>query len=407
MSKREKFKFPKDFLWGAATSSHQIEGGLTNNWSEWEDSRLSQLSKEQLKYGKENYRSNSKYSCDSYNHYKEDVKVLKELGLKAYRFSIEWSRVEPEKGVFDFEGLQYYKNLVKELRANGIEPVVTLWHWTVPIWLRDEGGVFAKDFKRYFLRMSKQVLETISSDVKYWITINEPEVFSMCSYLTGEWPPNKRNIFRFLQFYIFTFPSVHKGTYELIKGYNPESMVSFAKNDAYIEAYNRNIWNVLVANISKWFASYLQLDLVKNHLDFIGLNYYFHHRVGILGIRKMDDRVKDVGWWYKSELICPLMEELHSRYHLPILITENGLADSKDEYRAKWIEKTVNAMSDCMQDGVDIIGYLHWSLLDNFEWSSGFRPKFGLISVDPESKARNIKDSAKYYSEIVKNSGII
>ncbi len=401
MEKNISKNFSKDFLWGASTSSHQIEGGLTNNWSEWEDLRVSELSTEQLKYGEDNYRSNSKYSCDSFNHYKEDVKVLKELGLKAYRFSIEWSRVEPEKGVFDFKGLEYYKNLVKELRANDIEPVVTLWHWTIPLWLKEEGGVFAKDFKKYFVRMSKQVLETISSDVKYWITINEPEVFSMSSYLTGDWPPNEKNVFKFLQFYLFTFPSVHKATYELIKEYNKDSMVSFAKNNAYIEPYNSMPWNILVAHVFRWFGDYLQIDLVKDHLDYIGLNYYFHHRVGVLGIKNGNEKVTDLDWWFKPESIGPLMKGMYKRYKLPIMITENGLADSEDKNRSEWIEETVKAMSDCIEDGVEIIGYLHWSLLDNFEWAFGFWPQFGLVSVDSKTKKRTIKKSAYFYKDIV------
>jgi len=399
--------FPKNFLWGASTSSHQIEGGLTNNWSKWELERVPHLSKEQLKHGIDNYISNSKYSCESFTHYKQDVKVAKEMGLKAYRFSIEWSRIEPEKGVFDFNGLEYYRSLIKELKRNGIEPVVTIWHWTVPLWLEKEGGVCSKGFTEYFLRMTKQILENISEDVTYWITINEPEVFSTLSLLTGKWPPNKRNIFRFLQFYIFTFPKIHKEVYRLIKGYNPNTKVSFAKNSAYIQPYNRNIWNIAIANIFRWFANDLQVDLVKGYLDFFALNFYFQNSVGIKGIRNENDRVTDLGWWFKPESIGQLMNEIYDRYKLPILITENGISTRNEEHRIEWIERTVKAMSECLESKVEIIGYLHWSLLDNFEWSDGFGPRFGLVSVNSDTKKRSIKDGGKYYSQIIKNNGII
>lgn len=394
-------------MWGVATSSHQIEGGLRNNWTKWEEGRAKNLTSEQLKYGRENYLSNSKYSCDSFNHYKEDIQVIKGLGLKTYRFSIEWSRIEPEKGVFDFEGLQYYKKLVKELRENNIEPIVTLWHWTIPVWLEEEGGVLAREFEKYFLRMCLQVLESISSDVKYWITINEPEAFSNNSLLKGQWPPNEKNILKFLNFYAFIFPSVHKKTYKLIKKFNSKSMVSFAKNNSYIRGYNNSIWNVLVASILRWFINYLQIDLVKGYLDYIGLNFYFQNNVGIKGLKNENDKVSDLGWWLKPQSIEFVLNELHERYKLPILITENGLADSKDIYKNWWIEESVKAMYKSIKKGSKILGYCHWSLLDNFEWAEGFWPKFGLVSVDPKTKERNIKQSGKFYSKIVKNNGII
>lgn len=399
--------FPKNFLWGAATSSHQTEGGLTNNWSKWEEVRVSQLSKDELKYGVENYESNSKQSCGSFNCYKEDVRILRELGLKAYRFSIEWSRIEPEKGKFDYKGLEYYKKLVKELRKNNIEPVVTLWHWTIPLWLEEEGGVFSKNFFTYFLRMSKQVLEVLNEDVTYWITINEPEVYSLNSYLTGEWPPCEKNVLKFLRFYLFTFPRVHKKTYSLIKEYNPKSMVSFAKNNSYVQPYNNKIWNKIVANIFRWFSNYLQLDLVKGYMDFIGLNFYFTNDIGIRGLKNKNDRVNDLGWWFKPESIEFVINELWDRYKLPILITENGLADKEDKDRVEWIDTTIKAMSNSSKSGVILIGYLHWSLLDNFEWAYGFWPKFGLVSVDPNTKKRTIKESGKHYSNIVERNGII
>lgn len=395
-----KFKFPKDFLWGAATSSHQVEGGLTNNWSEWELKRAS----EDFKYTSEVYLSNSKYSCESFKYYKEDIKVLEELGLNAYRFSIEWSRIEPKKGEFSVKGIQYYRDLIKELKKEKIEPVVTLWHWTIPVWLEREGGVCSKDFVYYFLRFSEFVLKNISEEVKYWITVNEPEVFSLLSLLQGKWPPNKRNVFRFLQFYFFTFPSMHKGAYMLIKKYNKKAQVSFAKNSAFFLPKSSNFLNVLIKNITRWFSNFLLLDLVKDHLDYIGLNYYFFHTVGFKGLTSEEENVKKYGEWFKVESIQEVIKEAYSRYSLPILITENGTADRGDEKREKWIRVTLESLGRCLKSDIKVIGYLHWSLLDNFEWSDGFKPKFGLVSVNPKSKKRDIKKSGYYYKKYIKDA---
>jgi beta-glucosidase len=399
--------FHKNFLWGASTSSHQIEGGLTNNWTKWEEERLSKLSKEQLKRGRDNYLSNSKYSCESFKNYQEDIKVLKELGLNAYRFSIEWSRIEPTKGVFNKQGLQYYEELVKELRKNGIEPVVTLWHWTIPLWLEQEGGVMSKKFSQYFQKMTEKVLESISKDVIYWITINEPEVFSTMSYLKGQWPPNKKNVLQFLKLYLFTFPKVHKEVYMLIKGKNPKSKISFAKNNQCIRSYNNKIWNKVVAKVFKWFTNYLQIELVKKYMDYIALNYYFQTHMGIRGIENGNERVSDLGWWFKPKGIEGVIKDLYCRFNLPILITENGIADSSDRNRREWIEKTIGSISECIREDVNLIGYLHWSLLDNFEWAEGFWPKFGLVSIDSDTKRRVVKDSGVFYSKIVRKNGIM
>ncbi len=384
---------------GTATSSHQIEGGLKNSWSEWEAKRVKKLSTG-LKGPADNYLSNSRYSCDSFTNWQKDIGAIKQMGLNAYRFSIEWSRIFPEKGKIDHESIKYYKNLIKELRANNIEPIVTLWHWTIPIWLDREGGITSKEFLKQWQIFVNLIVREMSGLVDYYITVNEPEVFSSQSLLLGRWPPNKRSLLKFFKFYVRIFPEMHKFAYKSIRKHNPTAKISFAKNNAYFEPYNNLPWNRLSAKVASWYSNWLQLDLVRDYLDFIGLNFYFHNKIGILGIRNDNDRVTEMGWWFKPESIYEAIMQLHKRYDMPIMVTENGLATNDSDERKDWLRKTFKALERSKKDGADIIGYLHWSLLDNFEWTEGFEPKFGLVSVDPISKKRTVKECGEYYGRL-------
>jgi len=183
----QDYIFPKDFYWGAATASHQVEGNNHNDWSEWEKSekRIQDLKKSGLfdKYGQDNFISGR--GADHYNKYKEDFKLAKELGHNATRFSIEWSRIEPKEGKFDQKAIDHYKDVIKTLKELDIEPFVTLWHWPIPIWLRDKGGLESSEIPKYFVRYAKKVVEALGDDVKFWITLNEPLVNTSISYVQG------------------------------------------------------------------------------------------------------------------------------------------------------------------------------------------------------------------------------
>ena len=397
--------FPPDFYWGASTSAYQIEGSIEdNNWGNWVEENSVKAS-EKYKKDRPEYMSNENYedacnpenyitgdACSSYNQYKEDIKLLRELGLNSYRFSIEWSRIEPEKGKFSEEGIQYYKNLVKELRENDIEPFVTCFHWTIPIWLEEEGGLVSKNMPEYFGRYVEYLVDNLGDDVKYWTTINEPVVVSFASYMLGDWPPQKRNPILFYKA-INNLVEMHQEGYSAIKEFNSELQVSIAKQNAYVESYNENPINKLIANVGRYFWF---LDRVKDNLDYIGLNYYFHRKVGIFGIKDPEELLSDMGWWMDPDSIYYPIKELWERYRLPIYITENGLADREDKDREWWLDETVEALKRSLDEGVDLRGYMHWSLLDNFEWAEGYWPRFGLATRD-----RKIKDSGYYYRDLI------
>jgi beta-glucosidase len=402
--------FPADFYWGASTSAYQIEGSIeNNNWELWLENH-SIVESEKYKRVRPEYMSDENYrdacnpdnyingkACDSFNKYKEDVKILKDLGLNSYRFSVEWSRIEPEKGKFSQEGIQYYKDLVKELKSNDIEPFLTCWHWPVPLWLEEEGGLLSKNIPEYFESYVEFLVENLGEDVKYWITINEPMSVSSASYLIGEWPPQKKNPILYYKV-INNLVKMHKVGYLAIKEYDEDLEVSIAKQNPYFEAYNNNPINKIVAKAARYFYNFMFLDRVKDYLDYIGLNYYFHYRIGVFGIKNKEKPLSDMGQWMDPKGIYYPLKELKDRYELPVYITENGVADREDQYRVWWLDETVEAMREALGYGVDLRGYMHWSLLDNFEWSNGYWPRFGLVTRD-----REIKGSGYYYRDLVEN----
>jgi len=407
--------FPKQFLWGASTSSHQIEGGNVNNWSEWGKKTAEkraknipnwyEFPKELLEIAKDPKSRISGKACNSFELWREDIKLLKELGLNSYRFSIEWSRIFPEKGVVSKKGLKYYKDLINGLKANNIEPVLTCWHWTLPLWIEKEGGLMAKDIEKYFKEYFDILAENFGEDIKYWVSINEPSVITSQSYLVGVWPPQKKSPFIWFYLYYFRMVKIHKIGYESIKRVNKEALIGVAKHNTVMESYNNMPWNILITKLGDFFWNHWYLKKIHKYLDFIGLNFYFHQKIGIRGIKNDNDRLSDMGWWLRPDSLYRALMDL-KRYNLPIIITENGVADFKDQYREWWLDESFNAMNKALEDGINLIGYLHWSLLDNFEWAEGFWPKFGLVKVDLKTFERKIKKSGYYYKDLIEKNWI-
>lgn len=411
-----EYRFPKGFLWGAATASHQIEGGLINNWTKWEEENAQRLSSEGQRPSEpklrtfaseqENYKSNSKYSPESFKYWEKDLGVIKGLNLKAYRLSVEWSRIQPEKGVFDKDAIQYYKEYLSEIKKNNIKVVLTCWHWTMPLWLGEEGGLLSKNIYKYFKEYVSFLAKELSEVVDYWITINEPESFSN-SYLIGRWPPGVKNPITFHRVYQKILPKMHIDAYKTIKEIDKDKPVSLSKSISYNESYNGYFWNRYLSLVINKYINTSTLDKVIEYVDFLGVNFYFYNRAGIRGLRNDNDKISDLGWWLQPDKIFNVLVSLKERYNKPIFITENGLATINEEKRIWWIEETVKAMYKAIEEGVELVGYLHWSLLDNFEWDKGFWPKFGLVSIDPNTKERKIKKGGEFYSKIIKENGII
>ncbi len=408
--KNKILKFPEGFLWGAATSAHQVEGGNKNDWSEWEKKNAECLASEaknkwqawqQKKFPEmfdpENYISGR--ACDHYNRYGEDFDIAKSLGMNAFRISIEWSRIEPEEGKFDEQKIEHYRKVLKAIRVRGMEPFVTLWHFTNPLWLEKMGGVECKKFPFYFSRYAEHVAINFRGLIDYWTTFNEPTVIILKAYLRQEWPPAKKNIFSVVKIYK-RFSEAHRKAYEKIHKISKNNKVGMVSAMSCLETDNKKSpldkVSVIVAN---YFSNNKMLKLVKEKSDFLGVNYYRRMRIKFpLILKEYSGEATDLGWGMNSEGIYNILKDL-KKY-----ITENGLADAKDEKREKFIKDHLCWVHKAIQEGADVRGYFHWSFLDNFEWDKGFWPRFGLVEMDYKTMERKIRPSALGYKKICENN---
>lgn len=422
-----EFIFPKDFLWGAATSSHQVEGNNTNNdWWEWEQTRPPQ--------------TRSGQACDQWNRFEEDFQLAQELGHTAHRFSIEWSRIEPQEGQWDSLALDHYAQVIRSLRSKGIEPIVTLHHFTLPLWLARQGGWYSEKTPKLFARYVEKVTESLGGDVHYWMTLNEPVVYTYKSYLIGEWPPGKKSsqeAFKVFENLLLG----HVLAYEKIKAIYAqenwkEPMVGIAQSVLIFRACSdRSLRDRVAARFRHWMFNHLfvqalvrgrayciglfSIHLPKaNTLDFIGLNYYTRDFVrqngygfpGILGqactatVEQDRHTAKDnfLSWEIYPKGLSTFLKDF-SRYKLPLLVSENGIGTDDDAERSEFILEHLKAMVQAMEEGAPLIGYLYWSLLDNYEWAEGFVPRFGLIEVNYTTQERTVRESARKFEDIIRS----
>jgi len=410
-----ELKFPQGFLWGAATSAHQVEGGNVNDWTEWEKANAERLAQEagqkwQLwqqeqfpeMFKPENYISGR--ACDHYNRFREDFDIAKSLGHNAHRFSIEWSRIEPQEGKFDEKEIEHYRQVILALRERGLEPFVTLWHWTNPVWVRDLGGPESKKFPLYFSRYVKYVVEKLGDSVEYWCTLNEPTSVIVNSYQRGNWPPQKRSFLAVQKVYK-NLAAAHNLAYDEIHKINSGTQIGVANILNYFEPQNKSsILDKLALKIAKYYSNEEFLKLTKNKHDFLTAQYYFYNKIKFPSrINNKAEVNSDMDWGIRPEGLYYILKEL-KKYSKPIYITENGLADVKDDRRADFIKGHLKWIHKAIEEGVDVRGYFYWSLLDNFEWDKGFWPRFGLVEIDYETLERKIRPSAYEYAKICKNN---
>lgn len=414
-----ELKFPEGFWWGSGTSAHQIEGDNHNDWSEWEKSprRIARLKKE----GRDPSDFISGKACDSYVRYEEDFDIAKKLNQNIHRFSIEWSRIEPEEGRFDREAMHHYVNVVKALRERGIEPMITLWHFTNPIWFAEKGGWLNKKSPEYFTRYAKYVVDNLKDKVGLWITFSEAaSVYTGFSYLNGHWPPQHRNPFEYIKVRNNFIKAQALAYCEIKKIYNVQP--SFSGNDGYM-SHNVEVGlvenNTFSAGGNRWYEKIIGKfynyqrnlyfwDKTLPYYDFLGLNYYqVDRRVpGSYRILSKQDQMTEMDWETYPKGIYYRLLEL-KKFKKQIYITENGIADRADEKRAKFIKDHLYWIHKAITDGVDVRGYMYWSLLDNFEWHRGFKPKFGLVEVDFNTFERKIRPSALEYAKICRENTLI
>lgn len=414
----------QEFLWGAGTSAHQVEGGNDrNDWWDWE--KLP---------GKIRNGDRSGSACLGWERYEEDLDLLRSFGLDAYRFSIEWSRIEPTPGRYDEASLDHYRRVLLACRARGITPMVTLHHFTNPRWFAELGGWETNENIAHFERFARLAGERYGDLVDLWITINEPEVLALRGYDDGAWPPEVKNRSRALVVIANLLEAHGRASAALREtdrtdadGDGMAALIGVAKHWVLLEPLHRwnplehlsaaiqfGVFNMAIARALSGKPIDLHIpgarrvqrsvDALQGSSDFIGINYYTRWMVDLFGKEPRRPRpgaeVSDLGWEFYPEGLEKALVRCAS-FGLPLYVTENGIADGADRLRPDFIRKSLAALDRARARGADVRGYFHWSLLDNFEWNDGYHGKFGLSAVDfaDAARPRTPRPSAAVYAQ--------
>lgn len=413
-----------NFLWGASIANYQTDGCENTQWAKWERENAERLAKNYLaEYSYLNHSNKIKqeatsvpnYICGSgikhRENYKSDIVLFKKLGWNAFRFSIEWAKIEPSQGKYNMKEIMFIKKYIQELKQNGITPVVTLWHWTAPLWFTDKGAFENKKNIKYFIDYCKFVLEQLKNCIKYILVLNEVMIYACCSYYIGLWPPMKKNLYttvRVSKNLANAFNVISKEA----KKINNNFLISIAHNTTNYNVLDKKIKSKLLSKILIWFGDYFFLNKTYKNMDFLGINWYGENIIENGEVKSFVDtkytrslnhnELADNGWKCEPAKISTSLKRLYKKYHLPIMISENGLADANDKKRIVFIKETLKSIDECKENGVRFIGYLHWSAFDNFEWDKGFWPKFGLIEASYINSIRTPRKSALWYCEEIK-----
>lgn len=402
------------FLWGVATSAFQLEGSPYADWTSWDEIL-------QVKPRVTNH----------YELYKQDLGLLHEVGVNAYRFSIEWSRIEPREGFWDSDVIAHYQEIIDILRSGGIEPMVTLNHFTHPLWFIKKYPWHTDKAAEKFLSFVENIVAALKG-VRYWITFNEPYVLILAGYFEGCTPPGIRDAglgIKALENILIS----HAKAYDIIHAAYPDALVSVAHNMAALAPWHRwSPFDRLLARIAKYFYNHSLIDAfltgtlklefpfqkmreipvpIKGKLDFFGVNYYTRLHMRFNPLKKMGVEMRhrdidgrgltDMGWEIYPRGLEKVLRYA-SRLGVPLIITENGIATRNSERKIAYMKKHVDALERSIADGIDVRGYFYWSLIDNYEWLQGLDARFGLYQVDFETLERIPTNAAAYYSYIIK-----
>ena len=400
-------QFPHNFLWGAATSAYQVEGNnLNSDWWEWERRvGLKEISGEATRH---------------YQLYKADFDLAKLLNHNCHRLSIEWSRIEPKEGKFLNNEIDHYIDVILSLRQRNLEPLVTLHHFTNPLWFSRLGGWLNKKAVDYFLRYVERIVEPLCDQVKYWITINEPIVYMYYAYMLGKWPPQEKSFFKAAKVkenLILAHIRSYKLIHEIYKKRNLVlPSVSLANNTMVFVPCSLTLRNKIATYLRdrEFNFEFIEKLIRAESLDFVGINYYTRSLIDIenYSLRSLlldtckkghsNLQKNSLGWDIYPEGLYNLLLRL-KKYNLPIFILENGICTEDDNMRWNFIYEHLKNIHQAMEKGVNVLGYVYWSLLDNFEWDKGFSPRFGLIELDYSTHQRTIRESAKKFALVCKN----
>lgn len=435
----------KDFMWGAATASYQIEGA----WNEdgkglniWDDFSHQK--------GRVENGGTGDVACNHYHLYKEDVKLMAQMGLKAYRFSLSWSRILPEgTGKVNQAGIDFYSNLIDELLKYNITPFITIFHWDLPYALHLKGGWLNPESSTWFEEYTQVIAKAFGDRVKNFITLNEPSVFMGCGYWHGVHAPGIKYGMRDILQIGHNIHMAHGKAVKVLRNTvsdakvgitiatQPKIPVTPADEESAYSSYfeggfgNGNfMWTAdywldpivfgryqdkLIKETGDLFPKFTSEDmaLISQKIDFIGLNIYEAQYAGDY-VRPQGQAHTELAWDVYPDALEWGIKLNYKRYGLPIYITENGLSthdwvslDGKvhDPNRIDFLHRYLNGLKRAAESGCDVSGYFHWSLMDNFEWAKGYNPRFGLVYVDYTTQQRILKDSAYWYKEVIESNG--
>jgi beta-glucosidase len=419
-------QFPDGFMWGTATAAHQVEGDNTNtDWWDWENRPGTPVAEP------------SGTAIEQFTRYRDDIALLAALGFGVYRFSVEWARIEPEEGVFDTEALRHYRAVVAAVRSHGMEPMVTLHHFTIPRWFAAKGGFMSREAPALFERYCRAVVTAMEDMVDWYCTINEPGVLAMGGYLGAfGWPPGTTDMDSW-HAAINELRMCHVAARDAVKDVRPiarvgatHAMTEYEANDAgrplmeYLRKFNEDVF----------------LEVCTDD-DFVGIQTYtrvpveppswtapfIRALVGVAPIRRTalprlirsrtadfaetrrggDIRRTDMGYEFRPQAIAATVRRAAEL--LPgkdLIVTEHGLATTNDAERIEFITGGLGALHRVISDGIPLRGYIHWSAFDNFEWALGYRMQFGLIAVDRTTQERTPKPSARFLGQIAQKNAL-
>lgn len=442
--------FSKDFIWGGASAAYQVEGA----WNE--DGRgLSIWDVHGKLPGRVKYSENGNVACDHYHRYKEDIALFKEMGLRAYRFSVSWTRILPKgTGEVNEKGIKFYSDLVDELIAAGIEPILTLHHWDFPYELYRKGGWLNDESPLWFEEYTKIVVDALSDRVKYWITINEPQCIVGCGYWQGFHAPFQQLPDKDLIYMSHNLLLAHGRAVKCIRehakttpcvGFAPTGPVFVPENDSpeaiewakqasmsmegkkffsvswwsdpvFLGKYPEDAYEVFGDDMIQ--PSKEDMEIISQPLDFYATNIYYSDAIpaedtypsnSYMGAPKTS-----MNWVVTEEVMYWSSKFLYERYKKPIIISENGMAgldwvdrngEIKDYGRIDYVARYVSQLLRASNEGIPIMGYFYWSVMDNFEWAQGYDKRFGLIYVDYKTQKRTIKESGYWFKKLAESNG--
>jgi beta-glucosidase len=435
------FRFPDSFLWGAATSSYQIEGA-------WDQDGKGESIWDRFcrQPGRIANGENGDVACDHYHRWREDVGLMRRLGLQAYRFSVSWPRVLPSgRRPLNAPGLGFYDRLTDELLAAGIEPFLTLYHWDLPQALQETGGWAERSTCQAFAEYAEVLASRLGDRVRFWATINEPRVVMVEGYLSGSHAPGVRSPQAAARVGHHLLVA-HGLAVQALRAVDPGLEVGIVLNQSGIEAATESPQDVAAAEQfwrqqeapfldalfggvvppAAWesmgdLAAVVQPGdraLIGQPLDFLGVNFYSRYRVRADGAADPapDAEYTDMGWEVHAPSLRRVLNRMHHDYRLPpVYVTENGAAfrdeaspdgTIPDRRRLDYLRQHIAQAGLALQDGVDLRGYFAWSLLDNFEWAHGYSKRFGIIHVDHATQRRVIKDSGEWYARLIRSNAL-